>query len=164
MFQTPNEAMAYALRVSKAMAHRFIDDLKPSEFEFQPCDGANCAAWVLGHLTLTDRRSLSWLGVSGLPAVPEGFERRFTVTRTMAEKQQGYGDPRELVRLFDEHRDKLVEALLAADPAKFHEPPTFQTPMFADKGEGYLFMGLHTAMHMGQLSVIRRMLGYPPAA
>ena len=146
------------------MTHRFVDDLKPAEFEFQPCDGANCAAWVLGHLTLTDRRSLAWLGVTDLPALPDGFEQRFVVTRTKAGEQKGFGDPKELVRLFDEHRVRLIAAVQAADPAKFDDPPPFQTPMFADKGEGMLFMGLHTAMHMGQLSVIRRMLGYRPVA
>ena len=164
MFTTPNEAMAYALCVSKVMLHRFVDDLKPSEFEFQPCDGANTAAWVLGHLTLVDRRSLAWLGVTDLPPLPDGYEQRFPTTRAKAGAQSGYGDPAELVRLFDAHRDRLIEAVLAADPARFAEPPAFQTPMFADKGEGMLFMGLHTAMHTGQLSVIRRMLGYPPVA
>ena len=59
---------------------------------------------------------------------------------------------------------RLIAAIPKADPAKLAEPPTFQTPMFADRGEGFLFMGLHTAMHMGQLSIIRRMLGYPPVS
>lgn len=164
MFTTPNEAIAYALHTSKIMAHRFLDDLKPGEFEYQPCPGANCAAWLLGHLTLVDRRTLKGLGILDLPNLPDGYENRFATTRTQAGTQDGYGDPKELVRLFDDHRDRLISAVLAADPAKLAEPPAFQTPMFADKGEGSLFMGLHTAMHMGQLSIIRRMLGYPPLA
>lgn len=164
MFKTPTEAIAYSLSVSKKMAHRFLDDLKPAEFEVQPCPGANCVAWILGHLTMTDRRSLTWLGVTDLPPLPVGFEERFKTTRTTAGEQKGYGEPAELVRLFDDHRDRLIAALATADPAKFTEPPTFQTPMFADRGEGYLFMGLHTAMHLGQISAIRRTLGYPPAA
>ena len=166
MLATPNEAIAYALRASKALVHRFVDDLKPAEFEHQPLPGANCAAWVLGHLTLTDRRSLAWLGATDLPALPDGFEQQFTITRTKAGEQRGLGDPKELVRLFDEHRQRLIAAVRAADPSKFSDPPPFQMPMFAfaDKGEGMLFMGLHTAMHIGQLSVIRRMLGYPPVA
>lgn len=164
MFATPIEAMTYGLRVSKALIHRMVDDLKPHEFEFQPCPGANCIAWVLGHLTATDRRSLTWLGTTDLPAVPEGFVERFTVTRTTAGEQKGYGDPKELIRLFDAHRDQLVAVLAAVDPAKLLEPPSFQSPLFADRGEGMLFMGLHTAMHVGQISITRRSLGYPPVA
>ena len=164
MFKTPTEAIAYSLSVSKFMTHRFIDDLKPAEFEHQPCPGANCVAWILGHLTLTDRRSLAWLDATDLPPLPAGFEERFKTTRTTAGEQKGYGEPAELVRLFDAHRDQLIAAVPTADPAKFAEPPPFKTPMFSDRGEGLMFMGLHTAMHMGQLSVIRRMLGYPPVA
>jgi hypothetical protein len=164
VFKTPTEALVYSLSVSKFMTHRFVDDLKPAEFEYQPCPGGNCAAWVLGHLTLTDRRTLTWLGMTDLPSLPPGYEERFKTTRTVAGEQKGYGEPAELVRLFDDHRDRLIAAVPKADPAKFAEPPAFTTPMFSDRGEAVLFMGLHTAMHMGQLSVIRRMLGYPPAA
>ena len=162
MLSTPNEAIAYGLRTSKALFHRFLDDLKAEEFEKQPIAGANCAAWVVGHLTMTDRRTLAGLGVTDLPELPAGFEPRFATTRTLAGSQCGYGDAKQLVALFDAHRDRLIAAVLAADPAKLKEAPAVQSPLFADKGEAALFMGLHTAMHMGQITLIRRSLGYPP--
>ena len=164
MFARPHEAIAYALRASKLMVHRFVDDLKPAEFAHQPVPGANCAAWIPGHLIRTDRRTLRGLGVAELPAVPEGFEEKFGATRAPAAQQSGYGDPAELVRLFDVHRDRLVEAVLAAEAAKLSEPNEMKHPLFADRAESALFMGLHTAMHMGQLSLIRRSLGYPPVS
>jgi hypothetical protein len=164
MFSSPKDAIAYALRTSKALFHRYLDDLKPHEFDHQPCPGGNSAAWVVGHLIRTDRRSLTWLGVADLPTVPDGFEERFAPTRAAAAGQGGYGDPKELMALFDAHRDRLIAAVLAADEAVLREPPSIQSPLFADKGEGLLFMGLHTAMHLGQVSIIRRSLGYPPIA
>lgn len=164
MFVTVIDAMQFSLVKSKLMIHRLVDDLKPHEFEFQPTAGTNCVAWVLGHLTVVDRRQLTWLGVTALPAIPVGFEETFKTTRTTAVKQGGYGDPSEIVSLFDAHRDALVACLPAVDPAKFLELPSFQTPMFADRGEATLFMGLHTAMHAGQISLIRRALGYPPVS
>jgi hypothetical protein len=164
MFASPVDAIAYGLRASKVLIHRMVDDLKPGEFDYQPCPGANCIAWVIGHLTATDRRSLTWLGVADLPAVPDGFVERFTVTRTKAGEQTGFGDPKDVIRLFDEHRDRLIQVLPTADPAKLLEPPTFPSPLFSDRGEGLLFMGLHTAMHVGQMSITRRALGYPPVA
>lgn len=164
MFATPSEAIDYAMRASKIMVHRFVDDLKSSDFEFQPAPGANCVAWILGHLALTDRRSLAWLGVSDLPELPSGFDEMFPKTGQKAGVQSGFGDPKAIVAAFDAHRDRLIAALKAVDPAKFLEPPSFQSPMFSDKGEGYLFMGLHTAMHMGQVSAIRRSLGHAPLA
>jgi uncharacterized damage-inducible protein DinB len=162
MFSSPKDAIAYALRTSKALFHRYLDDLKPQEFEHQPCPGGNSAAWIVGHLIRTDRRSLGWLGATDLPAVPDGFEERFTPSRASATQQKGYGDSRELVALFDAHRDRLIEAVLAADESKLREPPAMQSPLFTDRGEALLFMALHTAMHLGQVSTIRRSLGYPP--
>lgn len=164
MFASVPEAMAFALTKSHLLMHRFIDDLKPHEFEHQPFPGVNCVAWILGHLTLVDRRQLTWLGVTDLPAIPDGFEERFKTTRITAVEQNGYGEPKELVALFDAHRRLLIDCLPTVDPAKFLEPPSFQTPMFADRGEGTLFMGVHTAMHAGQISLIRRTLGYPPVS
>ena len=164
MFTSPKEAIAYALRTSKALLHRYLDDLKPQEFEHQPCPGGNTVAWIVGHLVRTDRRSLGWLGVIGLPAVPDGFEERFTPTRSAAAEQKGFGDPKELVALFDAHRDRLIEAVLAADESMFHELPSIQSPLFTDRGEALLFMALHTSMHLGQVSTIRRSLGYPPVS
>ncbi len=162
MFANPKDAIAYSLRISKALFHRYLDGLKPQEFEHRPCPGGNSAAWIVGHLIRTDRRTLGWLGVTDLPAVPDGFEERFAPTRSAASGPGGYGDPKELMALFDAHRDRLIAAVQAADDAKLREPPSVQSPLFADKGEGALFMGLHTAMHLGQITIIRRSLGYPP--
>jgi hypothetical protein len=162
VFATPNEAIAYALRTSKMMLHRFLDDLKPAEFEHQPLPGANCAAWIVGHLTLTDRRTILALGGTDSPGLPAGFEERFATTRAQAGKQGGFGDPKELMRLFDAYRDRLIETVLAASVEKLREAPSVQVPLFSDKGEMTMFMGLHTAFHMGQATLIRRSLGYPP--
>jgi len=164
MFTSPAEAIVYAMKTSKLIVHRFIDDLKPAEFEYQPTPGGNCAAWILGHLTLTDRRSLVWLGATDLPTLPPGYEEMFQRTGQKAGDQKGYGDPKVLVNLFDAHRDQLAEVLKTVDPAKFLEQPAMQSPMFSYKGEAYLFMALHTAVHMGHVSAIRRALGYPPVS
>ncbi len=163
MFHTSPEAMAYSLSKSLLMTHRFVDDLKPEEFAAQPIPGCNSIAWIIGHLVNVDRRQLGWLGATELPLLPEWFrEEAFKTTRTTAVAQENLGDGRELVELFDAHRKMLIQILPTVDAAKFAEAPSMQSPLFADRGEATLFMGLHTALHMGQISVLRRALGYPP--
>src|SRR4029079_5891721 len=109
MFTTPQEAIAFSLRSSKAMFHRFLDDLKPEEFQHRPCLGANSAAWIVGHLTSVDRTQLERLGIEPLPELPEGFKDRFATTRAAATGTQAdFGHPEALIRLFDEHRDLLI--------------------------------------------------------
>lgn len=165
MFQTAQQAIAYSLRSSKLMFHRYLDDLKPEEFQHRPCLGANNAAWIIGHLTSTDRSQLERLGTSPLPALPEGFKERFATTRAAATGTNAdFGDPTELMKHFDEHRDLLIKTVEATTDESLRAEAPFQSPLFADRGESLLFLGVHTAMHLGQLSVIRRSLGRPPLA
>jgi uncharacterized damage-inducible protein DinB len=165
MFPTPQEAIAYSLRTSKLMFHRFIDDLKPEEFLHRPCLGANCAAWIVGHLARTDRNQLKSLRSAGLPEVSEPFLEQFAATRAAATGTTAdFGPPQELVRLFDLHRDLLTERVKEMSREELTSAPPWPSPLFTDWSEALLFMGLHTSMHMGQLSMIRRSLGRPPVA
>ncbi|MFO0848730.1 MAG: DinB family protein [Gemmataceae bacterium] len=165
MLATPSDALATTLVASQKLFHRYLDDLKPEHFAHQPMPGVNSAAWVVGHLALTDRRMLAnRLGVTDLPPLPAGFEERFAATRAAAGTQADLGDSAELVALFDAHRSRLIEAVRAAPVDVLNRPLDAPHPLFATVGEAAGFMAVHTAMHLGQVTVIRRSLGYPPVA
>ena len=75
---TPNDAIVHGLTASKRMLLWFVEDLTPAEYLHRPAANVNCVAWLLGHLTLSERRVLSGvLGVTDLPPLPDGFEQRF---------------------------------------------------------------------------------------
>jgi hypothetical protein len=162
MFQAPAEAMAFSLRASKLFIHRMIEGMKPEELLAQPLPEMNSIAWMFGHLALVDRRQLKWLGLTELPALPEGFEAQFKATGTKAIAQTGLSAPSAIVAIFDTHRDTLIAALPNIEPSIFAQPTEVIRPWFSDKGEASLFMGLHTMLHVGQISAIRRALGYAP--
>ncbi len=165
MFASPQEAIAYSLRSSKTMFHRYLDDLKPEEFQHRPCLGANNASWIVGHLTCVDRTRLEKLEVTPLPDLPAGFQERFATTKTAATGTVAdFGNPNDLIRHFDEHRDLLIKTVEQLPARVLNSPPPFDSPLFMDSGESLLFVGLHTTMHLGQLSIIRRSLGRPPLA
>lgn len=156
------EIIANALLGSKIMLHRFVDDLKPSEFNHRPTPEANCAAWIIGHLTCIDRRMLNRFPWATPPVVQREFEARFS-TKGDAPKAKDYGDPVELLRLFDAHRDSLIEQVRQADEAVLSGPCPFPMPTFVSSmGDALSFLALHTTMHSGQITIIRRSLGYPP--
>lgn len=163
MFTKPQEAIAYSLRTSQKLFHRYLDDLRPEEFQHRPCLGANNALWIVGHLTAVDRAQLERLGVSELPALPEGFADRFTTTKAAATGTTAdLGNPDELVKHFDEHRDLLIKTVEKAPTEALLQNVPTPSPLFADRGESLLFISMHTAMHLGQLTTIRRSLGRPP--
>src|SRR5687767_13098619 len=72
---TANDVIAHSLTLSGAMLYRYADDLAAQEMLHRPTPKANCAAWTIGHLVLTERNLLKRLGVADLPALPDGFEK-----------------------------------------------------------------------------------------
>ena len=157
---TANDVIAGALTTSQLMLKRFLADLGPDEYLHRPTPKANCAAWIVGHLTLTDRNGLKRLGAPA-PELPTGFDRQFSREEGCAQAGD-FGDVSRLIPLFDENRSRLIAAVRAA-PAealdKRIEPPH---PMFGTVGESLAFLALHTTMHAGQITTIRRSLGRPP--
>src|SRR5437762_1298471 len=158
---TANDVIAAALSNSQALLQRYTNDLKPDEYLHRTAPAANCAAWTIGHLLLTDRKTLEKFGVTDLPALPEGFEKRFS--RDEGCPQAGdFGDVSGLLQLFNQHRQRLIDAVKRATPEQLNKPLEKPHPMFSTPGELALFMSSHTAMHAGQITIIRRSLGRPP--
>lgn len=159
---TPNEVLTAGYRMSAQLVHRMVDDLTPEEFLRQPVPGANCAAWIVGHLALTLRNGLRRMRAPAVPDFPHELEEKLQTTRQAAGEQAGYGDPTALLALFDAcvaGFDQLVRSL--PNPVLAGEPE-YRGPFATNTAEAILFEALHIAMHTGQLSTIRRSLGKPP--
>jgi len=158
---TPNDLIAHALRDSMFMLKRFTDDLGPDEYLHRPTEKANCAAWLIGHLALSDRSVLERLGAKDLPALPEGFTKRFS--RDEGCPQAGdFGDVSQIWPVFEKHRTALINTVQRAPLELLDKPVEKPHPMFATLGELANFMALHVALHAGQITIIRRSLGRPP--
>lgn len=158
---TSNDVIVNSLTVSAMLLERYTADLTPAEYLHRPCGDANCAAWLIGHLILTERNGLKRLGVTDVPALPEGFEQRFS-RDPAAPKASDFGDVTALMPLFKQHRGMLIEAVKRATPEQLATPLEKPHPMFATVGESANFIALHVTMHAGQVTIIRRSLGRAP--
>ena len=78
---TVNDAIAHTLTRGLFMLKRFTEDLKADEYLHRPSPNANCAAWLIGHLVLSDRTVLQKLGVKDLPELPAGFDKKLQPRR-----------------------------------------------------------------------------------
>jgi hypothetical protein len=159
---TPNDLLASGIRMSTALVHRMVGDLTPAEFLHQPAPGANCAAWIVGHLATTMNRTLGRLGVEGVPNIPEDVAAKFQMTKQPAEKQDGLGDAKDLLGLLDDQATRLQAAMLSLPAEALLAEPEFRPPAANNRGDMLLFLSLHSAIHAGQISTIRRSLGKPP--
>jgi uncharacterized damage-inducible protein DinB len=159
---SPNELLAASYRMARQMIHRMVDDLTPEEFQHQPVPGSNSAAWIVGHLGVTARRTAERLGATELPELTEEFIAKFSVTKKPAEVQTGLGEKAGLLALFDGCVEKLIGAVRAIPVEALHNPPPHPGPFATNYGEAVLFGAMHVMFHSGQLSTIRRSLGKPP--
>ena len=157
---TAKDTILYTLRFSGGLVGMMTKDLTPEELHHRVAPEANPAAWLLGHLVLTERRALSVLDAD-LPPIPDGFEDRFG-QKNDAPRATDFGDVSGLTDLFARHRDALVAAVEATDDARLDEPLANPNPRFGTIGELLAFFPIHVSTHMGQISTIRRTLGKPP--
>lgn len=147
---------------SMRMAEMMCQDLTPAEYLHRPCDGANCAAWILGHLVLSERHFATRIGAADLTPLPEGFDKRFG-QKEDAPQAKDFGDVTLLVPLLKAMRQKTIEGVQNATPEKLATPLEKPHPIVgATIGELVAFAALHMATHVGHLSTIRRSLGRPP--
>ena len=159
--QTVNDTIAQALTQSAMLLNRYTADLTPQEYLHRPTPKANCVAWTIGHLILSDRGVLKRLNVADLPALPDGFEKRFSRDEGCPQANE-FGDVSLLLPLFNQHRQRLIDTIKRTTPQELNAPLEKPHPMFANAGEMALFMAAHAAMHAGQFTIIRRSLGRPP--
>ena len=160
---TRTDAIVQVLTSNKALAHRYFGGLQPADYHHQPLPGVNSAAWILGHLTLTERRVTGLLG-GELPDLPAGFDEAFAVTGKPAGDQHELPDGAGLLDHFYATRDRLISAVRGTPDAKLDEPTPKPSPVYTTIGDLAAFMAQHAAMHLGQVTVIRRSLGYPPVS
>ena len=138
-----------------------VGDLSEEEALFQPPEGGNCANFVLGHITVSRNEMLELVGLpaSWEPGARARYERG---SEPIAGPGPGVLPFAELLRLHEETQAPLVERIVAMSEAEL----AVRVPWFGgdlDKQgvlAGYLF---HEAYHLGQLGLIRRLLGKPSA-
>ncbi len=158
---TPNDVIVHSLETSLMVLGRFCDDLKTEEMLHRITPKANCAAWTVGHLIVSERNALKVFGVP-LPALPDdGFEKRFSRDEGCPQASE-FGDVKVLMPLFRAHRTALIDAVKRATPELLDKPLEKPHPVFGTAGQLANFMAFHSMMHAGQISQIRRHLGRPP--
>jgi len=159
---TAIELLAGGYRMGRKMVQLMCEDLTDAEFHHQPVPGANSAAWIVGHLAVTARRTAERLGATELPVLTEEFVAKYSQTKKPAEAQGELGTKDELIGLLNISVEQLMQALRTLPPEGL-DGPALNPGRFANNyGEAILFGAMHVTMHCGQLSTIRRSLGKPP--
>jgi len=129
----------------------------------QPVPGVNHPAWIVGHLTFAAERAVALIN-GGENPLPEPWQKLFGIGSKPTNVRTDYPTKEELLQAFEASHERLQRAAASATPEQLARPS--QNPRTKDQlptikeAIGFLLTG-HMGVHLGQLTMWRRMIGLP---
>lgn len=154
------------LQQARAYASDVLSHVDESMWHKQPAAGVNPVAWQVGHLAVAEY-GLCLKRIRGVKEedeklLPPDFLTAFGKGSTPATDPSAYPAIDLLMSVFHNvHQQVLKETRQLTEDALSEEagPPH---PMFSTKGGALRFSPKHEMLHVGQIAMIRRMLGGEP--
>ncbi len=140
-----------------------IGDIPDERMVEQPHPGVNHPAWILGHLAWSTDRARSLLGLE--PECPSEWTATFGFGSKPSESRGDYPSRDELIAAVERGFERLREQAAAATTEQLDQPsPNSRTKeqLPTVKDAIVLLLTGHLGVHLGQLSMWRRMIGLPP--
>jgi hypothetical protein len=151
------------------MAHRrvkdFTDDLTPDEWFWHPAEFTTHVAWQVGHLAVStynlSLRRLRGRTKEDESLIPDAFIEHFKLGSQPVAGSEHYPPIAEIKRVFDAvHAQTLKELAVLAD--KDLDIPVEQPhPVFKTKLGAVDYAPSHEMVHIGQIALLRRLMGKP---
>lgn len=138
------------------------DFKSPEDWTHQVCEGGNHALWFAGHMANTDNFLISLVAPERAKE-QAGFGAAFGMgSKPQADASQ-YPPVDEVLGYMRERRAALLDVLSRLNDDDLSRPTPEGAPDFlSDFGSVFELAVWHEGLHSGQLSVVRRSLGYPP--
>ena len=141
-----------------------VKDLDESQLTVPLENTANPPAWVLAHLAIVNDTGLR---IFGEPSVcPRVWHVAFGMGKKPSELTIPYPSKTELMEKLTEGHGRLCAAAAKADPTAMNQPHAFApfkgSPIETVGDIVAHLLTTHFASHVGQLSVMRRQLGFTP--
>ncbi|MBS0264530.1 MAG: DinB family protein [Planctomycetes bacterium] len=142
-----------------------VGDLPDERLAEQPLPGVNHPAWILGHLAFSGDLAVARLG--GQKTLPAEWTTLFGMGTKISSTRGEYPSKAALVEAVEERFAKARELAQHATAEQLAAPTVSTNPMLraglptAREGVAFL-LTCHLAVHLGQLSAWRRMVGLAP--
>jgi hypothetical protein len=144
-------------------AHTLVDEIADERLCEQPSPGVNHPAWILGHLAYSGDGAVAILG--GQKSLAADWTKKFGTGSKPSSRRAEYPLKSELLRILEERFETARSLAAAAPPEKVALPNPIarlkdNLPSVRD-AVAFLMSG-HFAVHLGQLSTWRRLIGLAP--
>ena len=133
-----------------------VEEITHSDSLFSPLHGGNCINWVLGHIVWGRNRILALLDEE--PIWNEKTVARYkTGSKPLTDASEAQ-HLEEILSAFDDSQERVTAALRRATNADLAAPHKKMTV-----GQELASLHFHEAYHIGQIGLLRRLLGKPGA-
>lgn len=152
------------LQQARVYASDMLSHVDDSIWFRQPAAGINHIAWQVGHMTIA-QYGLCLKRIRGvrpdddllLPAAEYG--RLFGKGSVPSPNADGYPAPADIRAAFDRVHQQVLQEVAGLDESVLEEPAGPPHPMFTTKGGALRFSAKHEMLHVGQIGLLRRLLG-----
>lgn len=150
----------HSLKFTQLIINGSLGDLSDADLLVRPVEGANHIAWQIGHLIVTERRLAGQLPGAMYPELPAGFADKYGNNPAAQNVTDGFATKDQYVDLFNQTRAATLAAVAKLNDADLDKPA--KGPANISNLGGLLnLVAVHSIMHGGQFSVVRRKLGKP---
>jgi hypothetical protein len=151
-----------ALTYIRGMLNDMLDDLDDGQMLHQPTPGCNHALWIIGHLALCDDQYRSRMG-GGPGRTPEDWAELFGFGSQPLPHATDYPPIAQVRTALADCRRDLLHWLGGKDAAALQEELPTRWRAFAPTYAALpASVAAHEALHVGQLTVVRKSLGVIP--
>jgi hypothetical protein len=138
------------------IVQKAITDIALDDWFRHPGDASNHLTFVMGHLAVHRGRVVNLLG--GNWAAP--WSKLFTRGTERVAREE-YPKIEEIKNAWSDASEQLAACFKAASPELLSQPAPEGPPSFDQKISGVVaFLAFHEAYHVGQVSYLRKWLGY----
>jgi hypothetical protein len=153
-----------ALDQAKTTSEILLGGLSDAEMLTRAVPGMNHPAWQLGHLVASEKWMVEQVKPNSMPALPPGFEDRYSPKNAQSEDTTGWLDKATLLDLAAQQRAGTLKVLEQLTDAELQKPgPEMLRAIAPTNSATLLLVASHWSNHSGQWTAVRRLLGKPIA-
>jgi len=144
-------------------SEKMLDAFKtPEDWTRQVVPGTNHAMWFAGHMASSDNFFISKIAPERVRQF-EGWDKLFGMGSKPTNDPDDYPPVAEVHDAMRERRTTLLALLRGRSDAEMNgPPPTGGSDFLPDLASIFEMAIWHETLHLGQVSVVRRSLGYRP--
>jgi uncharacterized damage-inducible protein DinB len=158
---TAIEVIRAMMESNRSLLLMLLKDLDGAALMYRPGGQGNNALWLLGHIA-SGEDHLASFGGAKIKVAPVGDLSKFAMGSTPVADASAYPTKQQLLDYAAAVHEQVLAALAKTKDADLDQPAVNAPEFFKSRGHAWQMVVSHETGHIGQLTVIRRELGFAP--